>query len=209
MDTRKARKLFSEFFKTGKRQVYTRRSTIIPYNYDMTNGYMILEGCVKVVSHTENGSERIHYLYGPGEFFPVTWVLGNVTYDVEFSAFTQVTVMTKSLESIRRFFETNPISLLDLLEQQTAACGRIINLNLGDAEQRVAYRMTTLAQRFGRKVDDHFVIDMNITMQELADMVRLTRETVGKIVADFEKKGYLIMGRNKTVVYDALKAIAG
>lgn len=78
-----------------------------------------------------------------------------------------------------------------------------MNLDLGSAEQPVAYRLITLGYRFGQlDVSGEFYrIRIVITIQELADMIRLSYETTGKVLADFEANGYIAYGRQKVVVY--------
>jgi CRP-like cAMP-binding protein len=201
MDVDKAHKQLTSFFATGKELSFERRGTIIGYGESVTHAYLITEGCVKVMSYTASGSERIHYLYGPGELFPVTWLFGPKKFEISFTALSKVTIQQKPIKDVIEYFEKEPYALLAVLDQQSAAYGRIINLNLGTAEQRLAYRLITMASRFGKCEGDHYVVTLPLTMQELADMVRLTRETAGKIIAKFEQKGYVIFGRQQILIY--------
>lgn len=209
MDTKKAHQLLESFFATGKEMRFDRRSIIIGHGADPTHAYLITEGCVKVISYTGNGSERIQFLYGVGDLFPATWIFDQWQYDVGFTALTNVTLRQKPLGEVKQFFENEPYALGAMLDQQTAGYGRIINLNLGTAEQRMAYSLMTLAQRFGKREGDRYVVTLPFTVQELADMVRLTRETAGKVIAKFEQEGNVIFGRQQMLIYpDKLKKLA-
>lgn len=201
MDAEKAHHQLTSFFATGKTMAYNRRRTIIGYGEEARHAYLIVEGCVKVLSYTANGSERIHYLYAKGEMFPVTGIFGPHRFDIGFVAFCNSTILQKPIDETIDFFEKNPYALLAVLDQQSAAYSRIINLNLGTAEQRLAYRLVTLAKRFGRYDNDHYVVSLPLTIQELADMVRLTRESTSKVLAKFEQNGYVIFGRQQILIY--------
>lgn len=202
LDIKKAQALLQNFFSDGEKAYFERKSVIIQYDQPIDSTYYIVEGCVKIISHDSKGRERIHYLYGPGDFFPVTWLFGNTTFKIEFVAFSHVTVLRKSLMDTNTAFEREPYGLLAIINQQTSAYDRIINLNMGSATQRVAYRILILCFKFGKKVGNHYLIDLPLTLQELADMVRLTREHAGTVIAELERNGCLIMGRRNIIVYD-------
>lgn len=209
MDTKRAHLLLESFFATGKELHIDRRGTIVGHGADATHAFLIEEGCVKVISYTRSGNERIQFLYGPGDLFPASWIFGPRFYELGFTALTKVTLRQKPLAEVRQFFEDQPYALAAILDQQTSGYGRIINLNLGTAEQRMAYSLMTLAQRFGKREGDHFVVTLPFTVQELADMIRLTRETAGKVIAKFEQDGNLIFGRQQILIYpDKLKKLA-
>lgn len=202
LDITKAQALLLKFFADGKKEHFDRKAVIIQYDQPIDSTYYIVEGCVKIISHDSKGHERIHYLYGPGDFFPVTWLTGTTIFRIEFVAFSKVSLLKKSLNDTNKDFEREPYSLLAIVNQQTSAYDRIINLNMGSARQRVAYRILMLCFKFGKKVGDHYLIDLPLTLQELADMVRLTRERAGTVIAELERNGCLIMSRRNIIVYD-------
>lgn len=202
LDPNKAQFLLRDFYSGGMSKLYRRKSVIIQYDQSPDSTYFIVEGSVKMISHDRRGNERIHYLYGSGDIFPVTWLFSERDFQIEFVAFTDVTLYSRSIKDTREHFEQEPYSLLSVVTQQTLAYERIVNLNIGNAVQRTAHRILTLCFKFGKKVDNHYIIDMPITLQDLADMVRLTREHTGTVVAELERKGCLVMGRRSIIVYD-------
>ncbi len=202
LDTTKAHTLLHDFFSDGVKREYKRKSLIVSYSAPADSIFYIVEGAVKIISHDANGQERIHSLYGPGEVFPVSWIFCDTKFQVEFVAFSNVTILKKSLKETNAFFEREPYSLVSLVRQQADTFDRIVNLNMRSAHQRVAYRVLILCFKFGNKVGNHYLIDLPITLQELADMVRLTRERTGLVIADLESSGCLVMGRRNIIVYD-------
>ena len=202
LDTTKAQMLLNDFFADGKTKEYKRKSVIVSYGSPVNSIFYIAEGAGKIISHDANGRERIHALYAPGNLFPVSWLFCETKYEIEFVAFSDVTILQKSLKETNAFFEREPYSLVSLVRQQADIFDRIVNLNMRSAHQRVAYRVLMLCFKFGNKAGDHYVIDLAITLQELADMVRLTRERTGRVIADLESNGCLVMGRRNIIVYD-------
>jgi CRP/FNR family cyclic AMP-dependent transcriptional regulator len=201
LEVEQTHRLLANFFSKGKKVHHQRKNVIIPYNAKTDCAYFIVEGYIKVLSHSSKENERIHYLYGPGDFFPVTCLFEDTSFQVEFVALTDVVTLRQPLPAIKEFIESCPSSLLAIAYQQTSTYGRIINLNMGNAEQRIAQRILALCEKFGKKNDNHFILEIPITQQELANMVRLTRERTGKVIAELEHKGCMHFGRRDIIVY--------
>lgn len=53
-----------------------------------------------------------------------------------------------------------------------------------------------LADKFGREIDRGIILDLSITHQELAELVGATRQTVTKIINQFEEEETVIRLRN-------------
>ncbi len=88
---------------------------MIPYDDTSSRVFLVDEGYVKVVSHSSSGSERIHYLYGPGDFFPVIRLFSDIEVRAEFVAFTDTVILSKSVSDTTGFFENNPHAMLAIL----------------------------------------------------------------------------------------------
>jgi len=208
-DITHARASLKEFFSNGKREFAARKAVIIPYDDLSDRVFLVVEGYVKVGSHGSTGSEHIHYLYGPGDFFPVIRLFSDIQVRAEFVAFPDIVILSKPVTDTMRFFEDDPHAMLAIMRQQASTYSRIVNLNMGKAKHRVAYRILILCQRFGKRQADHIVIEVPITLQDIANMVRLTRESVGKVMAELEREGRVHFGRRNIIAYpDKLQELA-
>jgi CRP-like cAMP-binding protein len=200
-ESQKALELLKKFFDQGREITYDRRETIVGYPAANVNIYFIASGNVKVVSYTNTGNERIHYIYKPEEFFPITSVFGRKSYEVNFIALTETVVKSRSVQEFHEFVNKHPLVLARVVEQQMDLLDRFINLNAFSSRQRVAHRLLGFGDRFGCREEDHYVIKFHMTIQEIADNVSLSRETTGRILKKFEEDGLIVMGRQKMIVY--------
>lgn len=198
---KKADDLTEEFFNKGLTKTFDRRQTIIGYAQSQENLYFITSGTVKVVSYTDTGGEIIHYIYKPSEIFPNTRILGEKVYSLTFIAFTKTITKSRSINEFRALIAREPVILFKILLQQEGIFARIFNLNLGSAEQRLAHRLIGLAERLGRHEGEQRIIEVPLTIKELADSVRLSRETTGRIMKKFEQQGLIVAGRHHLVIY--------
>lgn len=191
-----------QFLKSGKKISFKRKEVILHGDLQRTmTHYWITKGYVKVISLTRSGTERIHYIYGPNDMFPIGWLFGGSDEWVSFVALGNVSLITKSSKDFSDFISKEPYGMSEITRMQFNMHDRIYNLNLDSPEDRVAHCILSLAQRFGVNSGPHVMIDIPLTQQEFADMVRLSRETAGKVLNEMEDKGYIILGRRRILVY--------
>lgn len=195
-----AQQQIKDFFAGGKPASYKRRAPLLSYDEPSRDMFYITSGAVKVVSYSRSGNERIHYLYGEGEVFPVMELLGQKQQPVTFIAFSNVTVRLRPMEATIEFYERNPSVLWAVLHQQNEVYRSVVTLNMDTAEEKVGAKLISLARRLGRPEGDKLILSLPLTIQELADMVRLSRETTGKVVNSLEEQGYIIMGRQQLLI---------
>ncbi len=192
-----------KFLETGKKLHFRRKETVLQTDPSRIEGYYwITKGYVKVCSYTKSGTERIHYIYGPYDLFPIGWTFNRPHMEVSFVAINDVEVTTKTSDEFNEFIRGEPFIMTEIIHLKLSMHDQIYNLNLDSAEERVAHKILTFAFRFGVQSGDQVTIDLPLTQQEFADSVRLSRETTSKILNDFENNGYIIIGRKKMVVYN-------
>lgn len=206
MNSEKSREQLDAFFASGKEGRYAKRSVILGYGENTDMAYWITSGRVTVVSCTAEGIERIHHIYEAKELFPVKPIFSKEQFDVAFFAFTDVTVRVKPAHEFMKFLEQQPESMLAIINQQLAVFEGLIDLNYETAEQRIAFRLYTFARRFCSCEHKHPMVNCPITVHELASSVRVSRETTGKILNKFEKRGFVELQRQNIIAYpDKLK----
>ncbi|MDB5184109.1 MAG: nitric oxide -responding transcriptional regulator NnrR [Candidatus Saccharibacteria bacterium] len=200
------RKKFVEFLAGGKKAHFVRKETILRTDVSQLIGYYFIKsGFVKVVSYTSSGNERIHYIYGPTDIFPIGWSFTRPYMTVAFVAMSGVSVLKRTMKEYDDFMRSEPFLITgiipDIINMQLKSNDRIYNLNLDNAEARVAHELLNFAIRFGVQHGEQVTIDFPLTVQELADSVRLSRESTGKILNNLEERGYIILGRRRILVY--------
>ncbi|MDB5186319.1 MAG: hypothetical protein JWL85_842 [Candidatus Saccharibacteria bacterium] len=201
MDPEQARVKLETVFNSGKEQKFARHRVILLPGEEPEQAYWISEGFVKVVSYNKNGNERLHYIYGPQEIFPVTSLFGPVMPQISFVALNDVTLRTKSIKDFHDTVDEDAEMLKAIIRQMTTLVERVYSLHLDTAEERVAHGLLTLAGRFGVSSDSHVVLNLPLTQQEFGDTVRLSRETTGRILNRLEEQGHIILGRKHIRIY--------
>jgi CRP-like cAMP-binding protein len=189
------REKLAAYFATGKEQHFSRRAMLLGYGDTDRNAYWITKGRVMVVSCTKDGIERIQHIYQEKELFPVKQIFDNEQYDVAFLAFTDVIVRSKPIADFLEFIQHDADVMLRIIRQQTAVFDGLVNLNYETAEQRIAFKLITLAKRFGESKNNFALVSCPVTIQELASTVRVSTSTTGKILNKFVKAGAVALKR--------------
>jgi CRP-like cAMP-binding protein len=79
----------------------------------------------------------------------------------------------------------------------------LCDLIFTDVPGRVAKRLLDLARRFGEQENGALRVDVELTQEELAQLVVASRETVNKALATFVERGWIRIEARRVYVDDA------
>ncbi len=177
---------------------------------------LIKSGYVKRYLISNDGALGVQVVYGPGDIFPITLALKLlVNQDLNpgpevyyYEAMGDVELYTVEQSALAEAVEASPILYKDLL----VICGKRLhstlesleNLTLRSSYKRLAHELTYLAEAYGKKVSDGVQIEMQLTHQDLADILSLTRETISTNIIRLRKKKLIKTGR-RIVIADIEK----
>jgi CRP/FNR family transcriptional regulator len=97
--------------------------------------------------------------------------------------------------------------LEEMVDRYNLYSGRIDNLLYSDARERSAYRLLSLANRFGTKTDDGLCINVTITHEDLAHSINMTRETFGRSFGRLQKRDIIGYDERKRWIIKDLPAL--
>lgn len=189
------------FFSRGRRRSFSRGEVIVADGQETELAHRVDKGFVKVVSYSDSGTERTHFIYGPGDLFPMGVLFQRPFPGVCFMAATDVEVNIKPLKDFWEFIDKRPQAMRWAINILLASHDRIYGLHLNKAEDRVVYGINMLARNFGRRQNHETIVDFPITHQELADIVRTSRETVGLVLNRLQEEQKIVLGRRQLIVY--------
>ena len=175
-------------------------------------------GYVKRYSITDDGSQSIQSIYGPGDIFPLTPVfkalfnkdiyLGQEVFYYE--AMTPVIMHSVDRETLEAGLVAEPEIYKDLLYvsgvRLSSNIQRLENMSLRVANRKVAHQLVHYANKFGKKGDHGITLQLPLTHQNLASILNLARETVTNCLTALQEKGILESDKNIVILdLDALK----
>jgi CRP-like cAMP-binding protein len=156
--------------------------------------WVIQEGTVKIVKHSEGGKENLLEVIMPGEMFGGAGILLPV-HPATGIAMTAVTALSLTRDEFIQVIRTFPdisLRIIALLGQRLRAAMTMRALSTEHVDIRLAHILLKLADKVGLEVADGLQIEMSLSRQDLADMAGTTIETAIRIMSKFRKDGLVL-----------------
>jgi CRP-like cAMP-binding protein len=174
--------------------------------------WAVKEGLVHIVKSGPDGREIVLEVIPPGELFGAVVALQNRPYPASAVAAADGVVWRLPAVLARDLCQKHPTLRSAVLEQVATrlrdAHERLRSVALERVEQRLARMLLTLAQKIGQTKSG--VTVLNVTRQELADMIGTTVETTIRITSKWQQAGVISSSRHQLGLADlpALQKIA-
>ncbi|MBA3705477.1 MAG: response regulator [Bacteroidetes bacterium] len=170
--------------------------------------YFVNKGKVKTYQTNELGKELITGLYKEGEFFGYISLLQEEKYTSSTTALEDseiymipkedfFTLLYKNAEVSRKFIELLTSNLQEKEHQ-------LIKLAYNSVRKRVAEALVKLSDKYKKDGEQKF--SMNVSREDLANLVGTATETVIRTLSDFKEENYVEVSGGKITIlnYDKL-----
>ena len=153
---------------------------------------MVLSGKVKLINYLPNGKERIVRLHNDADWLGLEGIVGE-GYQHTAVAIDDVEVACVSMRSLLRFEKEHPHEFADILKRGYKRLVQtdkwIAQFSTGEIRARVARLLEYLSTL------DHgessTLVDL-LTVQEIADILGVTPESVSRTLAEFKRNNTLV-----------------
>ncbi|HAO07978.1 MAG TPA: Crp/Fnr family transcriptional regulator [Chryseobacterium sp.] len=157
---------------------------------------LVMSGSVKVVRTEEDGREILLYYLTPGESC-ISSILSGLTQDtskvkavVEEDAEILMLSLTKSKEWLTKYPEWSTF-VFELYHKRFEDLVSMVNsIAFQKVDARILYLLKQKSQLYKSK-------QLNVTHQQLADELGITREAVSRVLKQIETEGKIKLSRNK------------
>ncbi|MED0679416.1 Crp/Fnr family transcriptional regulator [Aneurinibacillus thermoaerophilus] len=157
--------------------------------------YLLKQGTVKVYKITEDGREQIVNVLHTGDMFPHVGVFGGGVYPATAEALEDASLYFINVKELTALLTGNPslcLRLLQVLEAKILELQRRLSDVLSrDMKEKIINTLLSLARSKGKEEAGGYSLEMELTHQDLADMVGTTRETVSRIISQLKKDGFI------------------
>ena len=200
---------FEQFIAKYQSVVFEKGQTLLLQDEIPTYVYVIESGLVKSYTITAAGDERLLAICSQGEDLPIGYVSGLVDRTQCFyQAYTRCRVRAVPREAYRAHMHSN----IDSLQRQyvrlamvtLAMLSRINALEQPHASDKIASTLLYMADQVAVGVRLHTQKSqrrIEVTQQEIANLLGLTRETTNIELKKLELKKLLTHSRKSYVVY--------
>lgn len=175
---------------------------------------IVVKGVVKVVKEGES-ADVIYELFGEGEPVGAIAVYNFMPYPASAVALEPVTLLALPRRDWFELLERNPELARSIIRELTrlvlALTRKLDEMRGASVESRIAQLFLTLAERIGRDTKEGTVLTIQLTRQEVADLVGTTVESAIRVLSRWGREGILVTGEKRFVLpsRDRLREIAG
>jgi CRP-like cAMP-binding protein len=167
--------------------------------------FIVTAGAVKVVVPSEDGDEAILATLRRGDFFGELALLDGAPRSASAIALEPTEVLALPRDQFRALIATEPAIRDALLASLAGELRRltthVAELHFLDLTGRLAARLARLAEEHGERLENGEIrLDAPLTQSDLAAMIGATRQSVNKLLGEFEAGGLLRIERDNIVV---------
>lgn len=189
-------------------RIYKKKDDIYKEGNYPKGVYFVSKGKVKIYQTSESGKELITELHKEGDFFGYVSLLQDEKYTSSASALEDSEIymlpkedffalIYKNAEVSRRFIEILSNNLRENEKQ-------LVKLAYNSVRKRVAEALVTLSDKYKKEGEQTF--SMNVSREDLANIVGTATETVIRTLSDFKDDKFIEVAGGKITIlnYDRL-----
>jgi CRP/FNR family transcriptional regulator/CRP/FNR family cyclic AMP-dependent transcriptional regulator len=186
------------------------KGSILFYAGDPGNScYMLLDGKIKIVVNADDGREHILGLLGPHDLFGEMSLLDGEPRSASAIAVEESNVVVIQRDDFLKVLADQPLipmKLLAVLSRRLRRTdGHVESLAFLSAPGRVARLLLNLAEDLGKRTPEGLVFESRMTRQEMANLTGTSRETLTRVLMDYQDRGLVFLDRNQYVLKDEAK----
>ncbi|MDU2065739.1 MAG: Crp/Fnr family transcriptional regulator [Sporomusaceae bacterium] len=168
--------------------------------------YYVKSGKVKIVQASSDGREHIINILGPGEVFAEALLFRRGGYPATAVALEDSVIgmiQNKELEKAVMSHPTISLHIIKVLTQKLLnAQMKIKTLAFSDTYVRTGQNLAKLARQYGKPTKAGVEIDLDMTRQDLANLVGTSRETVTRALGSLKKERTIDLIEHKIIILD-------
>lgn len=195
-----------ELFQTGICSTHKNNEIIMRPHEGYDNVYFIESGWAHAYTLCANGDIRIIHTYYSGDIFSLIYHSEEQQLHVGVMALGSCRVWRISRQRFIRAREASSALTNEVMHQLTNCHMQALTereyLQYRSAEERIMYRLKTLANHFGQPGHTGTIIEVPINNTYLARSTHLTRETASRQMSLFIQRGEIMIKNGRVHILD-------
>ncbi|MBP86519.1 MAG: transcriptional regulator [Planctomycetaceae bacterium] len=189
---------------TSRARSFPRKSPIYLPVDEGNSVFLLAAGRVKICHLTSEGKQSILAFIDPGELFGELALLDDGPREEYAEAVDTSTVVLISGETMQRVMAARPDLSLGITKmiglRRRRIEQRLKNLLFLSNRERLTHLLLELAEQYGQATPDGVRLGIQLSHQDLANVIGSTRETVTVVLGEMQQERLLSIGRRKIVI---------
>jgi CRP-like cAMP-binding protein len=192
-------------------QVYKKGEIIFRESAYPAGIFFIKSGKVKKYKLDKEGNEQIVYVANKGELIGFQAVLAEDRYPDSSAALEESVVMFIPREDFLKTMEHSALLTRHLLKTLSHEFAVLLNTLVLFAQrpvrERLALQLIVLREKYKENFQPGMPVVINMSREDLANLVGTARENVLRVLAEFKEKGILETKGRQIIVHDVKKLV--
>ncbi len=171
--------------------------------------YFIKSGKVKIYKTTVDGRELIFTILSEGDVFAEVTLFNEIPYPASAEVLEDASIGMIKNKDLEKLVSSNAeiaLRIIKVLNKKLASSQqKVKELALGDTYMRTAQMIVKLSEEHGVETKEGLELKLNLSRQELANMIGTARETVSRALGQFKKEGSIEISGKKIIVKEINK----
>jgi CRP/FNR family transcriptional regulator len=185
---------------------YRRGQALFYEGNPCTGVFCVRTAFVRLVKIAPHGRRHLLSLAGPGDLLGLEAAVTSSAYSYGAEVISDGYVCQIERGEMLRLVETHPAfqraAMARLASDLRQSQGERAELAGGEVPERTAHTILMLASRFGERADGKLHLELDLTREDLAEMVGVAVETVIRQLTDLKHRGILSTVGRSIVVED-------
>ncbi|UZW13911.1 Crp/Fnr family transcriptional regulator [Clostridium pasteurianum] len=187
-----------------------KKGEIIFYEGDKGEAFFFVKsGKVKIYKTSFDGRDITLNILGEGSIFAEVTLFNDINYPATVEVLENSEIGMILNKDIEKMILNNTILALQIIKVLTKRLYRsqktLKEMAFSDTYNRISRTLLDLCERHGKETELGIEIDINITRQDIANMVGTSRETVSRIISELKKENILDTYSKKIIIIDKSK----
>lgn len=187
-----------------ERKHYKKGQVIMRIGDDFDRLYIVNHGSLKVATYSEDGKEQILYILNDSDSLGELSLLKKVTSPYDLIALRASFVCTIPKHRFDQFIKDNPEIVFAILEsayEKITSLEKLVGaIASNDADVRLRFLIHRLMMQSGTKTAGGIRINLQLTREDMANFVGVTRETISRKLSQLSGEGILELLENKQML---------
>lgn len=167
--------------------------------------FILLEGSAKLFVTLKGGKPLILGIAHPGEILGLSAVVSGRAAEFTAETLTSARFSFVEQKEFLRLVERNRevcVSVVELLSHQLREAVEMIHYSGGSqaAVEKLAALLDSWIGQNGERADQEAELKLPLTQEEIGQMIGVSRETVSRLLAEFEREGILALEGSRLIV---------
>lgn len=165
--------------------------------------YIVNKGTLKASTYQEDGKEQILYLLSDGDCIGELALLKSERAVYDLIAVRESFICTIPKTKFDDYLRLHPeimFSIMASAHEKIASLEKLVGaIASNDADIRLKFLLKQLIEQAGKTLDQPIIIKLNLTREDMANFVGVTRETISRKLSQLAHDGILAFEDSKRI----------